>query len=53
MIKSINGMEFSEQIVNRILYFIAGTLTILSSLLLWKMYGELLFIDTMILSILC
>jgi hypothetical protein len=53
MMGSIYGMEFSEQIVNKILYFIAGTLSILAGLLLWKTYGEILFINNMVLSILC
>lgn len=53
MMGSIYGMEYSEQIVSKILYFIAGTLFILAGLLLWKTYGEILFINNMILSILC
>jgi hypothetical protein len=50
---NISGMEYSEQIVSKVLYFIAGTLVILAGLLLWKTYGEILFINNMILSILC
>jgi hypothetical protein len=53
MMEIIYGMEYSVPIVNKILYFIAGTLAILSGLLLWKTYGEILFINNMILSILC
>jgi hypothetical protein len=47
------GMEFSEQIVSKILYIISVLLFILAGLLLWKKYGEILFISNMILSILC
>jgi hypothetical protein len=50
---NISGMEFSEQIVSKILYIISVLLFILAGLLLWKKYGEILFISNMILSILC
>jgi hypothetical protein len=53
MMGSIYGMEYSEQIVSKILYFITCSLFILAGLLLWKVYGEILFINNMILSILC
>jgi len=50
---NISGMEYSEQIVSKVLYFIAGILLISAGVLLWKIYGEILFINNMILSILC
>jgi len=53
MMGSIYGMEYSEQIVSKILYIISVLLFILAGLLLWKKYGEILFISNMILSILC
>ena len=50
---NISGMEYSEQIVNKVLYTISALLFITAGLLLWKTYGEILFLNNMIISILC
>ena len=53
MMEIIYGMEYSVPIVNKILYLISTLLFITAGLFLWKTYGEILFINNMILSILC